>query len=87
MASSSVQPPYAPGGEVEPQPSRTALETVERRRSRPHFILSFPELKLLGLAGTGFFLDALYVARASITNRTHQANHDAETCSSSPTCR
>ena len=24
MASSSVQPPYAPGGEVEPQPSRTA---------------------------------------------------------------
>ena len=60
MASSAAQPPYAHSDEQLPE--RTGLETVERTRSRPHFILSFPELKLLGLAGTGFFLDALLVA-------------------------
>ncbi|KAF8922141.1 MFS general substrate transporter [Mucidula mucida] len=39
------------------QPSRSALEEYERD-SRPPFVLTLTEIKLLGIAGVGFFLDA-----------------------------
>ncbi|KAF9040408.1 MFS general substrate transporter [Hymenopellis radicata] len=39
------------------QPSRSALEEYERD-SRPPFVLTMTEIKLLGIAGVGFFLDA-----------------------------
>lgn len=36
----------------------TALEEFERSDGRPAFVLTFTEVKLLGIAGVGFFLDA-----------------------------
>ncbi|CAL1713810.1 unnamed protein product [Somion occarium] len=40
-------------------PTRTALSAYEiEGDGRPPFVLSVPELKLLGIAGVGFFLDA-----------------------------
>jgi PHS family inorganic phosphate transporter-like MFS transporter len=37
---------------------RARLEEVERPIDRPAFILTYTEVKLLGIAGVGFFLDA-----------------------------
>ena len=38
---------------------RSRLEAFERdSSSHPPFVLTLPELKLLGIAGVGFFLDA-----------------------------
>lgn len=37
---------------------RRRLEEVERNDGRPPFILTYTEVKLLGIAGVGFFLDA-----------------------------
>jgi PHS family inorganic phosphate transporter-like MFS transporter len=37
---------------------RARLEEVERPVDRPAFILTYTEIKLLGIAGVGFFLDA-----------------------------
>ena len=36
------------------------LEEYERGDNRPPFILNMAELKLLGIAGVGFFLDGKY---------------------------
>ncbi|KAF8956358.1 phosphate transporter [Flammula alnicola] len=37
---------------------RAELEEFEREDGRPAFVLTFSEVKLLGIAGVGFFLDA-----------------------------
>ncbi|KIO24456.1 hypothetical protein M407DRAFT_244457 [Tulasnella calospora MUT 4182] len=43
---------------TEKSPQRSALEDVDTDDTRPPFLLSLTEVKLLGIAGVGFFLDA-----------------------------
>ncbi|GJF00371.1 inorganic phosphate transporter [Phanerochaete sordida] len=56
-----------PSTAISPNPSRNAdpdahyksrLEDLELEDTRPPFVLTWPEVKLLGIAGVGFFLDA-----------------------------
>ncbi|KAH7924977.1 MFS general substrate transporter [Leucogyrophana mollusca] len=62
MASSAVpEGKLAPPQEIENKPVRfrSGLEEYERSgEGRPPFILTYTEIKLLGIAGVGFFLDA-----------------------------
>ena len=51
-------------------PNRSTLEEFERENStRPPYILTKTELKLLGIAGVGFFLDAydLFIINVGIS--------------------
>ncbi|KAJ8593050.1 MFS general substrate transporter [Rhizopogon salebrosus TDB-379] len=44
---------------MQPNQANSALEEYERSGSgKPPFVLTYPEVKLLGIAGVGFFLDA-----------------------------
>ncbi|KAF9218778.1 MFS general substrate transporter [Gyrodon lividus] len=53
------KPIYLTNPDTVPAPSRPGLEAYERdAEDRPPFVLTYTEIKLLGIAGVGFFLDA-----------------------------
>ncbi|KAJ7818331.1 inorganic phosphate transporter [Mycena olivaceomarginata] len=52
-----LKPPPSDKSNNTPIHVRAGLEEVDRDR-RPAFLLTYPEVKLLGIAGVGFFLDA-----------------------------
>ncbi|RPD54408.1 MFS general substrate transporter [Lentinus tigrinus ALCF2SS1-7] len=55
----SAQKPEAPANEEQPVVYKSNLEDFEREADvRLPFLLSYREVKLLGIAGVGFFLDA-----------------------------
>ncbi len=47
-------------------PNRVPLEEYEQSNGKPAFVLSMTEVKLLGIAGVGFFLDGEPHNRLSI---------------------